>query len=68
MVVVRKPGKLRICLDPKDLNRAIKREHYHLQTIDEIIERLPKACVFSRDLSGRDISVIFQVSEQLPYY
>jgi hypothetical protein len=48
MVVVRKPGKLRICLDPKDLNRAIKREHYHLQTIDEIIERLPKACVFSR--------------------
>jgi hypothetical protein len=26
MVVVRKPGKLRICLDPKDLNRAIKRE------------------------------------------
>jgi hypothetical protein len=48
IVVVRKPGKLRICLDPKDLNRAIKREHYHLQTIDEIIERLPKACVFSR--------------------
>ena len=48
MVVVRKPGKLRICLDPKDLNRAIKREHYHLQTIDEIIERLPKACVLSR--------------------
>jgi hypothetical protein len=47
MVVVRKPGKLRICLDPKDLNRAIKREHYHLQTIDEISERLPKACVFS---------------------
>jgi hypothetical protein len=26
MVVVRKRGKLRICLDPKDLNRAIKRE------------------------------------------
>ncbi|CAC5392126.1 unnamed protein product [Mytilus coruscus] len=48
MVVVRKPGKLRVCIDPKDLNRAIKREHYHLETIDEIVERLPKASVFSR--------------------
>jgi hypothetical protein len=29
MVVVEKPnGKLRICLDPKHLNKAIKREHF----------------------------------------
>ena len=30
MVTVVKPsGKLRICLDPKDLNRAVLREKYH---------------------------------------
>ena len=32
LVVVekRESGKLRICLDPRDLNRAIRREHYPL--------------------------------------
>ncbi|XP_065941318.1 retrovirus-related Pol polyprotein from transposon 297 [Magallana gigas] len=48
MVTVRKPGKIRICVDPKDLNQHIKREHYHLVTVEEIIERLPNAKVFSR--------------------
>ncbi|XP_056017509.1 uncharacterized protein K02A2.6-like [Ostrea edulis] len=48
LVTVRKPNKLRLCIDPKDLNRAIKREHYHLQTVDEVIEKLPQAKVFSK--------------------
>ena len=29
MVVVAKPGKIRICLDPRDLNKAIQRPKYH---------------------------------------
>ena len=34
MVTVVKPnGKLRICMDPKDLNRAIRREHYPMKTV-----------------------------------
>ena len=48
MVIVRKPGKIRVCIDPKDLNPAIKREHYHLVTVEEIAERLPNAKVFSK--------------------
>ena len=33
MVIVEKPGgNLRICLDPKDLNKAIKRQHFQLPT------------------------------------
>lgn len=28
MLVVAKPNRLRICLDPRDLNQAIRREHY----------------------------------------
>jgi transposase InsO family protein len=50
MVVVEKPKtrKLRICLDPKNLNDAIKREHFELPTIDEITTRLTGAKIFSK--------------------
>ncbi len=40
VVVPKKNGKLRICLDPKDLNRAIQREHYPLPTIEDVATRL----------------------------
>ena len=40
-VIVQKPsGQIRICLDPKDLNRAIKREYYPMPTIEEVSTRL----------------------------
>ena len=48
MVAVRKPsGKLRICLDPQDLNRALKRPHYPMPKVQEILPHLPDAKVFS---------------------
>ncbi|RXN16535.1 dynein heavy chain axonemal [Labeo rohita] len=47
MVTVLKPEKLRICIDPQDLNKAIKREHYPLRTIEEIVAEMPNAKVFS---------------------
>ena len=37
MVIVAKPDKLRICLDPKDLNQAIKRPKYQMPTLDELL-------------------------------
>ncbi len=37
MVTVVKPEKLRICIDSQDLYKAIKREHYPLRTIEEIV-------------------------------
>jgi len=41
MVCVRKKnGKVRICIDPTDLNKAIMREHYPMNTIDEVATRL----------------------------
>ena len=41
IVYSRKPsGKLRICLDPKDLNKAIKRPHYHTPTLEEMYSKL----------------------------
>lgn len=48
MVTIIKPnGKIRICIDPRDLNKAVKREYYPMRTIDEIITRMPNASVFS---------------------
>lgn len=48
LVVVRKPqGGVRVCIDPKDLNRAIKREHHPLTTHEEITAKLAGATVFS---------------------
>ena len=39
-VVPKKNGKLRICLDPMDLNRALQRENYPMLTIEEVASRL----------------------------
>ena len=48
MVVVKKPnGTLRICIDPKDLNKVLKRSHYPLPTIEDILPDLSRAKVFS---------------------
>ena len=50
LVVVEKPttGKLKLCLDPRHLNKAIQREHFQLTTIEDISTRLTGAKVFSR--------------------
>ena len=48
IVIVEKPnGKLRICLDPRDLNTAVMREHYQLPTVEEITCRLSEAKYFT---------------------
>ena len=33
-------GKLRICLDPKDLNTAIKQPHYPLPTLEDALSKM----------------------------
>lgn len=49
LVTVEKPdGSLRICLDPKHLNDAIKRPHYPNKTLDDILPDLSGAAYFSR--------------------
>ena len=47
MLTVKKPGKLRICIDPRDLNKAIKRSHYIMPTLEDILPNLANAKVFS---------------------
>ena len=47
LAVPKKDGSVRICLDPKDLNTAIKRSHYPLPTVEDVTSRLTNANVYS---------------------
>ena len=48
-VVTAKPnGKVRVCIDPRPLNKALSRSHYPLPIIDDILPELGKAQVFSK--------------------
>ena len=48
VIVKKKSGKLRVCLDPRDLNRAIKRQHFKLPNREEIMSRFAGATIFSK--------------------
>ena len=49
----KRSGRLRICIDPRDLNKAIRREHYQLPTQQEITSHLTGAKFFSKlDATG----------------
>lgn len=45
LVVVKKPKarKLRVCLDPRPLNKAIQRSHYPLPTLEDVTTKLTGA-------------------------
>ena len=38
VAVVKKDGNIRLCIDPKPLHKALKRNHYPLLTIDDICQ------------------------------
>lgn len=47
LVVEKKDGSLRLCLDPRDLNKAIKREHYRIPTCEDVLAKLSGKSVFT---------------------
>ena len=44
----KKGGDLRICLDPRHLNKALRRPHYKIPTVEEITHMFRGAKVFSK--------------------
>lgn len=40
LIVEKKNGSLRLCLDPRDLNKAVKREHFVLPTCEDVLAKL----------------------------
>ena len=48
VIVPKKDGNIRVCLDPMQLNKAIKCEHYKLPTRDEIHAKFTDGRYFSK--------------------
>ena len=46
-VATKKSGAQRVCIDPRQLNEALKRETFQIPILDEILPELSKAKVFS---------------------
>lgn len=46
-LVVKKNGKLRVCIDPRPLNKALKREHFQLPVLEDLLPELAEGKVFS---------------------
>ena len=53
IVVVARAGKIRICLDLHNLNKALQRPKYQMLTLEEVLPRLSKAKVFTT-LNAKD--------------
>ena len=41
VTVTKSDGSVRLCIDPKDLNKTIQREHYPMKTIEEVVAEMP---------------------------
>ena len=53
VVVEKKGGDLRICNDPRELNKALLREHYTFPVLEDTLHELGQSRVFSKaDLSS----------------
>lgn len=48
LVIVNKGDKMRICMDPSELNKNIKRRHYPLKTVEEIAANVNGAKYFTK--------------------
>lgn len=46
VVATKRNGKIRLCIDPKPLNKALKRSYYPLPVTDDLLPKLTKARVF----------------------
>ena len=47
LVVMKPSGQIRLCIDPRPLNKALLRSHYKMPVIDDILSQLTNAKVYS---------------------
>ena len=47
VVATKRNGKIRFCIDPKPLNKALKRSYYPLPVINDLLPKLTNAMVFT---------------------
>ena len=51
--MMKEDGSLRLCLDPKDLNKAIKRNQWYARTLDDILELAQSKYFTVKDATSR---------------
>lgn len=47
VAIQKKNSDIRLCIDPRDLNKAQKRPHHPMHTIEEVATQMPNSTVFS---------------------
>lgn len=52
LLVKKKDGNMRLCVDYQQLNKVIIKNKYPLMRIDDLMDQLVGACVFSRFICG----------------
>ena len=59
-------GEIRLCLDPRDLNKVIKRNAWYMRTLDDILQQLSLAKTISMaDVMSRHWHVILHLQSSL---
>ena len=48
MVTLTTPNGIRVCIDPRDINQAMKREHCQVKTTEDITPKMQNAKLFSK--------------------
>ena len=56
-------AKVRICLDPRDLNKAVRRNHFNMPTLVDVLPELSNAEVFSM-LDAKDGFLQVRLNDQ----
>ncbi|KAK2724744.1 hypothetical protein QYM36_001288, partial [Artemia franciscana] len=67
VMVEKKDGGVRLCIDPVDLNKVIKRPYYPVPSFEDAVAELDGAAVFSR-LDARSGYWILPLSTRSSYY
>ena len=66
VTVVKEDGGLRLCLDPKDLNKAIEHNHWYSRTLDDILPEFANSKYFSvKDAKSGFWHAVLDVSSSL---
>ena len=64
---MKEDGSLRLCLDPKDLNKAIERNQWYARTLDDILPELAESKYFTvKDATSRFCHILLDFRSSLP--
>ncbi|XP_062601691.1 uncharacterized protein K02A2.6-like [Saccostrea cucullata] len=66
IVISMRNDKIRICLDPSDLNKVVKRAHHPMKTVEDIVSNIPNAHVFSK-LNAKSGFLQIKLNEKSSY-